>query len=761
MKECILLVPNNIKKEIIKLVRKDYYNYNIKFMSLEELKKKYIFDYDRRTIYSLMKKYNIKYDTALVYLKNLYYISDKLNNTKMDKLKEIKSYLDDNNLLIYDKYFKDYVKNKKIYLYGYDYIDKYYLNILKDLDYEFIKKDKNSYEINNIYHADNIDNEVLYVANKISGLLKNNIGINDIKLIISNEYKEVIYRIFSIFNIPINIKRNSIYSLYSVKNILNNLNNLEEELDSIKDNSVYNKLINIFNNYSFIDNKEEVKELIINDLKNTYMDNRTNGIDIIAIDDYISDKDHVFLLGFNKENIPFIYKDNEYFNDKERSIIGIDTSIELNTKEKDKVISNLTSIKNLTITYKDYDSNGVYIKCELFDKTKIIEINNDNYSNSNMMNRALLTSKLDDLIKYNIKDKDIDILYSNYDIPYMKYDNKYINIDKNNLYKYLDNKLLMSYTSFENYNKCKFKYYLSNILKINIIKDDFAIIIGNVCHYVLSSIDNDNFDIDKYFDKYISETRIFTSRESFFLSNIKEELAFIVNTIKKQLSYTTFDKSMYEKKVYVNKDKNIKVSFMGIIDKVLYKEDGINTYLVVIDYKTGSTDIKLNNMEYGIGMQLPIYLYLSSNMEFKNPKVVGFYLQKLLSTNLDNTKEYEEAKENTLKLEGYSVNNENSLSIFDTTYENSKYIKSLKKSSNGFYAYSKVLSEEDIESLIDKTDKLIDKTIDMILESDFDINPKVIDGDNVSCSFCEYKDICYRREKDIVYINREKESSNE
>ena len=72
MKECILLVPNNIKKEIIKLVRKDYYSYNIKFMSLEEFKKKYIFDYDRRTIYSLMKKYNIKYDTALVYLKNLY-----------------------------------------------------------------------------------------------------------------------------------------------------------------------------------------------------------------------------------------------------------------------------------------------------------------------------------------------------------------------------------------------------------------------------------------------------------------------------------------------------------------------------------------------------------------------------------------------------------------------------------------------------------------------------------------------------------------
>jgi len=47
--------------------------------------------------------------------------------------------------------------------------------------------------------------------------------------------------------------------------------------------------------------------------------------------------------------------------------------------------------------------------------------------------------------------------------------------------------------------------------------------------------------------------------------------------------------SSLEKEVYVNKDKNIKVTFMGKIDKVLYKEEDDITYLVVIDYKTGST----------------------------------------------------------------------------------------------------------------------------------------------------------------------------
>ena len=232
---------------------------------------------------------------------------------------------------------------------------------------------------------------------------------------------------------------------------------------------------------------------------------------------------------------------------------------------------------------------------------------------------------------------------------------------------------------------------------------------------------------------------------------------FIINTLKKQLVYSSFDKELYEKKVFVNKERNIKVYFMGIIDKIRYKEENGVTYLVVIDYKTGNTDIKLNNMEYGLGMQLPIYLYLSNYLDLDNIKIVGFYLQKLLVNVVDNKKDYLEAKEDSLKLEGYSIDEENILSKFDNTYNDSKLIKSMRTSSKGFYSYSKVLSNDEINDIICKTDKLIDKVIDNILDGEFSINPKVIDGENVSCSFCEYNDICFRNEKNIEYINREED----
>lgn len=723
-------------------------------MSLEEFSKKVTFSYDERTIYYLMKEYDYNYSTALVYLDNLYYISDKLDNNKMNKLKKIKNYLDKNNLLIYDDLFRNYVKNKEIYIYGYDYINKYYLDILKGFNYKIIDYKYDNYFINNIYEFNYIDDEVIFVIDRICGLISDNIDISRIKLIISNEYREVIYRLFKIYNIPINIKKSCIYSTSDVKMVLNNLDKIDNIIDNIKNDDIRDKIIKVINKYSFIDNKAEVKELIINDLKNTYIDEDKSGIRICNINDYFEDDDYVFYMGYNKENI-ILNKDNDYFSDKEKVILGYDTSIELNINKRMEIIKKLHNIKNITISYKLFDNSNSYTKGDLLNDIDIINNYKSSYSNSNMINKIFLTEKLDNLVKYNVKDQDLDLLSSCYDIPYMKYDNKYHNVDKDKLYNYLDNKLILSYTALENYYKCNFKYYLSNILKINVIKDDFSILIGNVCHYVLLHMDDNDFDSNKVFEEYLSSQRDFNKRELFFLRSIKEELIFIINTIRRQYTYSTFDKNMKEKAVYVNKEKNIKVTFKGIIDKVLYKEEDDITYLVVIDYKTGSTNINLNNMEYGLGMQLPIYLYLSSKMELKNVKVVGFYLQKLFNSTLDNSKDYDTERENSLRLEGYSIDEENILSKFDTTYNDSKLIKGMKTTSNGFSSYSKVLSEEENSKMIDSTDKLIDRACDDILEGKFDINPKIINGENVSCNFCEYRDICYLRESDKVYINRE------
>ena len=81
MKEYIVITPSNLKKKVIELSRKKYYNYNIKFMSINEFIDKYTFIYDNKTIYNILNKYtcieNNKYFAVslnYVFSYQIYYI---------------------------------------------------------------------------------------------------------------------------------------------------------------------------------------------------------------------------------------------------------------------------------------------------------------------------------------------------------------------------------------------------------------------------------------------------------------------------------------------------------------------------------------------------------------------------------------------------------------------------------------------------------------------------------------------------------------
>jgi ATP-dependent helicase/nuclease subunit B len=242
------------------------------------------------------------------------------------------------------------------------------------------------------------------------------------------------------------------------------------------------------------------------------------------------------------------------------------------------------------------------------------------------------------------------------------------------------------------------------------------------------------------------------------LKKLKEELKFIIITIKKQYEHISLDKTLYEEKIYVSKNTNI--TFMGIIDKLMYKEEDDITYCAIIDYKTGNPNLNLNNMIYGIDMQLPIYLYLSKRTnKLKNVEVLGFYLQKILNNEItiDNKLTYEKQKENNLKLQGYSIDDMNKLEKFDDSYIDSEIIKSMKVSKNGFYSYAKVLDKKTLDLIDNLVDKKIDEAINSIMNAKFDINPKKIGDKNVSCTFCKYKDICYKTENDLINLKEYKE----
>ncbi|MBR1376464.1 MAG: PD-(D/E)XK nuclease family protein [Bacilli bacterium] len=765
-RETIIICENVYKKRLLDKFNETPILYPVSFITMSEFIKKYYFDYDYKTILYLMKKYGYKYEVAKVYLDNIYYVENKkYSSEKLNKLVKIKNELAEKELLTYDNLFKEYIKNKDIVIYKYD-LNSYQKNMVSTLsNIKIIEKEYSKYP-HKVLKFNTLDEEVEYISYKICELINSGVDINKIKLAnVGNDYIETIDRYFKMYNIPINIDRKvSIYSTNIVKIFLNNFDaNIEKAIESIeeyKDNPIYGKLVNICNKYRMQDDFNDLKDIIINDIKHTYLDDikYKNAVEIIDYKDNEIKDEYVFLLGFNMSSIPLIYKDEDYITDNLKEELPIELTIDKNRKEKDVTIKSIDNIKNLTITYKEKDNTNVYYPSNLISLYEVEDGKIDIHKSYSSLNDKLrLTSELDNLIKYGVKSDNLNILNSNYDIPYMNYDNKFKGIDKNLLKDYLGNNLTLSYSSMDLYNKCSFRYYLSDILKLDLYEETFYTMIGTLFHHILEIGLYKDIDVYKEVKNYLKDRQL-SNKEKFYVDKLTEELLFIMETIKEQMKLCKLDKVLMEDRIVINKEGNIKVTFKGFIDKVLYKEFDNKTVVALIDYKTGKSDIDLEYFPYGLHMQLPVYLYLASNSNLKNVEFAGFYLQKILLKNpkRDSKKTLEELKREHLKLEGYSTTNEENLSLFDITYKESSVIKSLRaKKDGGFDSRSKVLTDSQIKKLIELTDKRIDTVVDGIGNAKFDINPKRYDDKLLGCEYCKFKDICYKTRKDEVSIKKD------
>lgn len=758
----LLIIPNHLKETILLSFCDELKN--IKIMTESEFLKKYYFDYDLETIYYLMNKYKLKYEVVLIYLKNLYYVENKeYSNEKLNKLVEIKKELEEHNLLKYKPLFLNKLKSMNIVFYNFYDLDKFYLNLIDNLkkitSVEVINEENNCYYEHKIYEFKNAEEEVEFVATKICELVLSGVNINNIVLLNSSDiYTNHIKRIFKYFSIPINIKDNN--SLLGTKMgtfFLENINSdisktfelleINFDLKNSLNLEIYNRLITISNKFSFVSDYMEIKELLKVELLNTKLSDviLDEAVKVEVLEDYIpNDNEYVFLLGFNQGECPKNLKDEDYINDLLKEKLNLSTTTSKNIIHNKKIISIIKNAKNLWITYKLNGEQGSLTVSSLNEKLNYEVIHNIkiSYNYSNLNNNLKLARYMDDYLKYGSKNEDLDLLNNTYkNNVYRKYDNKFNGI------KRTSENITLSYSSMDNYYKCSFKYYISSILKLNCYEETFMTYIGSLFHYVLSK--KDNLSLEDSITEFMNNNpKEFTNKENFFLEKLKKDLEFILDVIKKQKDYTNFHNALYEKYIEIPKGND---KFIGIVDKILLNDN--KTLGAIVDYKTGNPSLELNYIEYGLGLQLPIYLYLINKI---NPdiEIVGFYLQKILPSLITRNplKDITSQKRDLLKLQGFSLSEEEKLSEFDKTYIDSELIKSMKVGNNGFYAYSKTLTKNNMENIVKIIDQKIDESLTNIHNNNFDINPKVINNKNIGCEYCKFKDICYMTEKDIVRL---------
>ncbi len=471
--------------------------------------------------------------------------------------------------------------------------------------------------------------------------------------------------------------------------------------------------------------------------------------------------EYVFVLGFNQDILPKMKKDIEYITDIDKQELDLYTTEILNKREKESIIEILSNIKNLYLSYRKKTAFTDYYPSNLIEEynLKVIEEHQDTYEYSNIYNKIRLAEHLDQYGLYGTKSPILNTLLSTYQIDYRGYDSSFKGLNKDEYLKNIPSPLKLSYTSMNSYYECQFKYYLDRVLKLNIYEDKFSSFIGSMYHEILSLYKNDPFDLEVEWNKYL-EKRELSLKERMFLIRIKKDLIALIEVLKKQQLLTGFDDELREEPVTVPLSEDNSIIFTGKIDKIMYYKKIEDTYFSIIDYKTGDIDIHIEPMKYGLHMQLPVYLYLIHyGGLLKNPLFTGIYYQNILFQYPKWSLKLAKENEEKYYLQGYSTNDLERLERFDSTYEDSNYIKSMSYKDDKFGYYTKII-EDDLESkLVEYTKEKIEEAKDGILNASFNINPKIYKDDNISCMYCSYRDICYTKEKDLKYLDTVKDLS--
>ena len=751
----IYIIPNSLKMKLLDILANSNKIYNITFISLEELEKHYFFDIKEDALLYLLDKTNENIDVLKLMLKNLYKI-DITKEYKESKLNNLKSlYLDlkDNNYLIFDKGYKEYLLTKNIFILGYSMLEPYQKEMLDSINTNYLDITSNL-SIDTVYKYHSMKDEIISTALKIRELNSKGISYNKIYLAgIDNNYNYLLKTIFKMFDIPIYLKStNKITSLISVKDYLK-----DKDINHIKDINIKSKIMKIESDLNYAKNSKYYDILLKDRLENTGLDSieLVESVKVlneaIEVPYLVSDDEYLFVLGFNQNHLPKIYKDEDYLSDNLKNKCNLNTSTIKNKLSKDSLVKVLGTIKNLTLSYKLTSLTSEYAKSSLLNELTLKEVDSLNYSYnySKEFNNYRVSSLLDTYYKYHEEDKDFAFLTTNIDTSkYTSFDHKFKGINRP-ITPYS-----LSYSNLDDLAKCPFKYYLKHILKLDSFDENFNTKIGNIFHSVLKDSYSDNFSFEDSLNKALKDNPL-DKRETVLFKRLETELQEIVN-YNKQVEKRSFLTEFYgEKRLEIPLSEH--ATLKGFIDKILFKNFHNKTYYAVFDYKTGSATLNLDYLEDGLYLQLPLYIYLinKSNL-FDNPSFVGFFYQYLLQSYKDKDEQIK-----NLKLVGYTTDDKIILSYLDEDYETDSFVKGLSVKKDGeLSSRSKILSDSELEDIMNSINKALEKSLKIIDNNEFDIAPKIINNKNISCEFCPFKEVCFVSASDYIYLEKKEGESN-
>lgn len=367
----------------------------------------------------------------------------------------------------------------------------------------------------------------------------------------------------------------------------------------------------------------------------------------------------------------------------------------------------------------------------------------------------------------------------------LDYSNLKNHVNKNNLrelYANEDGKLMFSVSRLEKYAECPFSYFVQYGLKAKNRKiyEFTPPDLGSFVHDILdlftnrvkkegilwSELNNERCKdiVSNLIDIRLSEqtNSILNSSKRFkYLSQrFKRVISKSVTVMAKQIGKgefevfkTEFDFGNYKtgEAVMLNLQDDEKVYLQGRIDRIDTLDLDGQTYIRIIDYKTGAKKFDLNELYYGLQMQLLVYL----DAIIKNSKYI---LEKqvipgaVLYFKVDDpiikskkemtTEEVETEVLEELKLKGLVLKDAKVVKAMDRDIEGySLVIPAAFKKDGDFKSTSDVVTEEEFTLLREYVNRKMISLCEDMLCGDIKIEPTK-QANRSYCEYCDFSSIC-------------------
>lgn len=265
-----------------------------------------------------------------------------------------------------------------------------------------------------------------------------------------------------------------------------------------------------------------------------------------------------------------------------------------------------------------------------------------------------------------------------------------------------------------------------------------------------------------------------SARNAFIIKRMERILNRTFLTLQYQLKKGSFVPSAFEvpfeivKELPLQKDK--RMSIIGRIDRIDKVEKDGNTYLKIMDYKSGNNKFDPVSLYYGTQMQLAVYLHAAVLMEKAEkerkgesgeviPAAILYYHMNdpfvKRSEEQMSEDQVEAERRDALRMDGLVNEEEECINLLDASFDlHSDVIPVDRQKKGGYTKASKIAAVKDFEVISAYVEQKMGSIGEEILEGKMAVEPYEY-GDRSACTYCQFASMCKYDEKIPGYEKRQ------